>query len=726
MKKLTVLTLVLAIGMFFAVGVNTAGAANTWYFQITNAGDLVEGETFNAEVYFINADNGDPDVGNDGKHNLNIYFLDLAYNTDLLEWERVRYIDHYVPDWSYMLFNGGFLPSQPTEDPPGYLYDIMGIEDLDHQCEFYPDDAPDPNSYNLPPDPPCPGEPFNHLATVKFTAKVTGHYDDLGMVWSAPDQDCLARVDYITYDQAGDFSAWTDGGVAKGTWQYPYVLHLGVDAAGTDYFPQELAGNAWFTGPAAAGQTLRWIYGEPYNLFTVDQAALYTAYHTGTSGQDLNTADERTLIQTEKPVTSPSYAYNFAAEADDDEDMAIKRFIHWCDFNVQAYYPSATGINEPQVPSLIVTSSNDYGYQWKTLRGFATSVDPCDESSVFTIPDMEVYGLWLNDPAASGLGYNVYQTGDEFKAVYEQVDGKYRSVCEPPVLGGDEQTKLEESLKNAGIVYTKGKLNNKIGAMLKTAKMTMFSRKQTSMTSRDFEKLDSGFDDIVWEDIIPGQLLSSNNFNNIYSNTTFNGSLNVEDLDAGENYDLVLFSRSQEENSASVVLLLGEESGQFRQATWAQEDKTYMPEDEALKIAAKTLGDAGDLTIRLVWSKEFGQSRFQPVYLITASSGGTVHVFQDAAVVADSDGDGIVDGEDNCRLTPNADQRDTNGDGYGNICDCDLDNDDVVGMSDFNIFKTEWNTSGAGIDSDFDGDEMVDALDFDTFKSRWGSVAPFE
>ena len=220
MKKLKILTLALVVGMLLTVGAVTAGAENVWYFQITNAGDLVEGQTFEAEIYFVNADNGDPGVGNDGKHNLNLYYLDISYNIDLLEYERVCYVDHYAPDWTYMTFNGGWLPSQPTEDPPGYLYDIMGIEDLDHQREFFPDDALDPNSYCGPPCPPVSDRPFNHLANIKFTAKVTGHYDDLGMVWSAPDTDCLARVDYITYDQADDFSAWTDGDVAKGTWQY--------------------------------------------------------------------------------------------------------------------------------------------------------------------------------------------------------------------------------------------------------------------------------------------------------------------------------------------------------------------------------------------------------------------------------------------------------------------------------------------------------------------------
>ena len=219
MKKLTILTLVLAVGMFFAAGIGNANAANSWYFTITNAGDLVEGQTFWAEIHFVGADNGDPNVGNDGKNNLNVYGLDLDYNLELLQYERCCYVDHYVPDWSYMLFNGGFM-TPPIEDPPGYLYDFMGAENLDHQREFYPDDAPNPYSNCGPGCPPCPNRPFYHLANVEFTAKVTGHYDDLGMVWSAPDKDCLAKVDWVVYDKADNFSAWTDGDLAKASWQY--------------------------------------------------------------------------------------------------------------------------------------------------------------------------------------------------------------------------------------------------------------------------------------------------------------------------------------------------------------------------------------------------------------------------------------------------------------------------------------------------------------------------
>ncbi len=47
-------------------------------------------------------------------------------------------------------------------------------------------------------------------------------------------------------------------------------------------------------------------------------------------------------------------------------------------------------------------------------------------------------------------------------------------------------------------------------------------------------------------------------------------------------------------------------------------------------------------------------------------------------VDTDDDNDGVLDGVDNCQLTPNADQTDTDGDGVGNSCDADDDGDGVA------------------------------------------------
>ncbi len=53
----------------------------------------------------------------------------------------------------------------------------------------------------------------------------------------------------------------------------------------------------------------------------------------------------------------------------------------------------------------------------------------------------------------------------------------------------------------------------------------------------------------------------------------------------------------------------------------------------------------------------------------------------------DSDGDGVDDTLDNCIDTANEDQHDSNGDGFGNACDADLDDSGFVNFADLSAFK---------------------------------------
>jgi hypothetical protein len=86
-------------------------------------------------------------------------------------------------------------------------------------------------------------------------------------------------------------------------------------------------------------------------------------------------------------------------------------------------------------------------------------------------------------------------------------------------------------------------------------------------------------------------------------------------------------------------------------------------------------------------------------------------------------------------------------DGYGNRCDCDVDGaaggDGVVGASDFEVSRAAYGGCGseriAGVpdtftdpsvnwnaDADFNGGNVVDAADFAIFLVRYGGSAPFE
>jgi len=92
---------------------------------------------------------------------------------------------------------------------------------------------------------------------------------------------------------------------------------------------------------------------------------------------------------------------------------------------------------------------------------------------------------------------------------------------------------------------------------------------------------------------------------------------------------------------------------------------------------------------------------------------------------ADTDSDGVVDNKDNCTLVPNGplildaggnSQRDTDGDGYGNVCDTDINqpNDGITNSLDVGVIKQQFLSSGP--DADFNGDAIVNSLDVGVLK----------
>ena len=96
---------------------------------------------------------------------------------------------------------------------------------------------------------------------------------------------------------------------------------------------------------------------------------------------------------------------------------------------------------------------------------------------------------------------------------------------------------------------------------------------------------------------------------------------------------------------------------------------------------------------------------------------------------SDFDNDGVPDEIDNCievangASGPGGSQRDTDGDGFGNMCDADLSNDSLVSFGDLVIFQLAWATAEGDADfeinADFDGNGSVGFSDFSIFLNSW-------
>ena len=99
--------------------------------------------------------------------------------------------------------------------------------------------------------------------------------------------------------------------------------------------------------------------------------------------------------------------------------------------------------------------------------------------------------------------------------------------------------------------------------------------------------------------------------------------------------------------------------------------------------------------------------------------------------LVDSDGDGIIDNHDNCILAPNGpilpdaggnSQLDTDGDGFGNICDPDFNGNGIVDPADFSVLKSALG-SPLSPHQDLNGNGIVDPTDFSILKAVIGQLA---
>jgi hypothetical protein len=89
----------------------------------------------------------------------------------------------------------------------------------------------------------------------------------------------------------------------------------------------------------------------------------------------------------------------------------------------------------------------------------------------------------------------------------------------------------------------------------------------------------------------------------------------------------------------------------------------------------------------------------------------------------DSDADGVSDDRDGCTVVADAPQIDTDGDGIGNRCDPDFNNDCLVDATDFLAFRSQIGSTTSPL-FDLNGDGTVTWVDFFLMMKPYMGLAP--
>jgi len=147
-------------------------------------------------------------------------------------------------------------------------------------------------------------------------------------------------------------------------------------------------------------------------------------------------------------------------------------------------------------------------------------------------------------------------------------------------------------------------------------------------------------------------------------------------------------------------VIVGTELGVWFTADFSSASPTWLPAMNGMSNAKVT-----DLDLRddnAVYASTYGRGIFSGQFELDANG--------------DEDGDGVLNGVDNCVNTANADQADADGNGIGDVCQ-DTDNDSVLDIND-NCPETpntnQADTDGDGIGDacqDTDGDSILDIED---------------
>lgn len=374
--------------------------------------------------------------------------------------------------------------------------------------------------------------------------------------------------------------------------------------------------------------------------------------------------------------------YNFGIEvfAGDKFDDYLRDIIHWIAYPVTVGYwrQSQELAVHPNTPAA-APAYGTYNH-WIIVTGASTSVDPIPypRTNPWWTPDFTVYGLWLSDPAAEGIGRDLYVTPQTIQETYlfpiassDTYNGKYLQVAEPPAVESSAKIELAEPDANEetrAVLKISKELSREIPDSLSVFQKRIESAKrhiydaalvvdidgdvEAARSSRkDKPRMDSLFSadsrsrlELDWSRIVGPSLLTDKGFIKAFDGSQARSFVSVRRSDKeNEFYYLIPFDKyvgGQFLTYAAVII--DAQDGSFQQASWVEEPARFIqiPKDKAIKLILSenpALQNIG-LDAELIWQPAgISASPFYPYWRAAAADGKIYFVTQKGEVIKENE-----------------------------------------------------------------------------------------
>ncbi len=337
-----------------------------------------------------------------------------------------------------------------------------------------------------------------------------------------------------------------------------YILRLAY-SNGVDHFPRAMAEQPHYTGVASAWMIARYLHGP---TFDKTQDEIYAA---NVSNPDHNNEITPQSCADWMYYNAP-WGYYFSARFRYTLEEALRETVYWMDFTPPGGLKS---------PVYILCGTN---WSYKVVRGFHTDKAPYD-GDIYVRPDnvFEIYGLWLNDPAQGGIGYNMYATASELESIYRPSldDGRRWLVAEPPKEAEEYEKALQE-MEMMKIRLAEPEPNSELSARLKStvSDPTRITRKSGD-GSIQFGAIETK-ESIDHYDALPPVLRTDPGFMGVFNRANESHYYHVNSHLAEEDQYMLAAGSEAGPGSTLYVLKLGMD-GAFQQATWEENSEVYLP-----------------------------------------------------------------------------------------------------------------------------------------------------